>query len=854
MLNQPTLPPDSNNSKTETAIPATRLEFLLKQQSCLVIQALSIEKSVHTHLGTASHQIDDTRGELATPQQHKNMLKSSNEHRNGSQKSQSINTLVLADSMQSGATLNLGAILSRQMWLILACSVLGVSLATVYWMNTEIWYESQAKIMVSQRSPQMATGEMSSGKDQTMVDEDVLANHMEIVRSRRIVEAALERHNLAGIPSIIAQLKPDVDAAEYVIDHMALRRGGDGSAKDARILTIQLQHPNPEDSKLILEAILLEYQAFLGTQLSQAMSEAGRLVEDAQSNLETALEDAQAEYVEERQKAPVLFQGAGSGNVFLEQYKRLHEELLTLEISQSTVKTRLDKAKKILQQEAEGTPVDIDALGIIDPESLQRLGVFAGMQANAGRSAEFLAEQPQRMEEARAQYTQLLALMAEEQRLKADFGDGHPSVRKLRDEIALVKKFVTENQAKMGAVPTETVLTPALLLRTYVGFLDNDLISANERRIEMETLLADAEKQARMLVEFELKEGILRSRVDRIQLLFDGVVEQLRDLDLATGMQGYIHELLETPRVGEKVWPKLSLCGVGGLMMGLIAGLFLGIINDQQDQRFRTSAEIDSAIGIPILTRVGRFKLDGKMPIVPDNSPEGESFRVLRTLLLSDVREGRLKILSATSPLPKDGKSTILANIAAAFAKVDLKVVMVEADLRRPTFHDRFEIPDDVGLSELLRETATIDDVLVPSGVPNLTLIPAGSGVGNPSELLQSDVFDKVLAALSDRFQLVIVDVGPVLAVSDPIIVGQKSDGMLLVVRSSNDSRQQVMEAVETLRAGNVKLLGCVVNTFGSGEGFERKGYYGYYSSDRNEKGSKTLSRLANPPSNGDAG
>lgn len=790
-----------------------------------------------------------TPEESWTSQRKENMLKSSNEHRNGSHKSQSVSTLVLADSTQSGATLNLGAILSRQMWLILACSVLGVSLSAVYWMNAEIWYESQAKIMVSQRNPQMATGEMSGGKDQTMVDEDVLANHMEIVRSRRIVEAALQRHNLASIASIAAQLKPDVDAAEYVIDHMALKRGGVGSAKDARILTIQFQHPNPEDSKLILEAILLEYQAFLGTQLSQAMSQAGRLVQDAQSNLETALEDAQAEYLEERQKAPVSVQGAGSSNVFLEQYKRLHEALLTLEISQSTVKTRLDKAKKILQQEAEGTPVDMDALGIIDPESLQRLGVFAGMQANAGRSAEFLAEQPQRMEEARARYTQLLALMAEEQRLKADFGDGHPSVRKLRDEISLVKSFVTENQQQLGAIPTETALTPALLLKTYVGFLENDLISADERRIEMETLLADTEKQAKMLVEFELKEGILRSRIERTQLLFDGVVEQLRDLDLATGMQGYIHELLETPRVGERVWPKLSLCGVGGLMMGMIAGLFLAIVNDQQDQRFRSSAEIDSAIGIPILTRVGRVKLDGKMPIVPDNSPEGESFRILRTLLLSDVREGRLKILSATSPLPKDGKSTILANVAAAFAKLDMQVVMVEADLRRPTFHTRFGIPDDVGLSELLRETATIDDVLVPSGVPNLTLIPAGSGVGNPSELLQSETFDRVLASLSARFQLVIIDVGPVLAVSDPIIVGQKSDGMLLVVRSANDSRQQVMEAVETLRAGNVKMLGCVVNTYGSGEGFERRGYYGgyyggYYSSDRVEKSGDTAAKI----------
>ena len=193
--------------------------------------------------------------------------------------------------------------------------------------------------------------------------------------------------------------------------------------------------------------------------------------------------------------------------------------------------------------------------------------------------------------------------------------------------------------------------------------------------------------------------------------------------------------------------------------------------------------------------------------------------------------------MSASSPLPQDGKSTILANLAAAFAKLDMSVVLIEADMRRPTFHKRFGVPDATGLSELLRETVTIDDAIVPSGIPNLTLITAGAGVTNPSELLQGESFDRILAALRERFQLVIIDVGPVLAVSDPIIVAQKSDGMLLVVRSANDTRQQVTEAVETLRAANAKMLGCVVNTYGSGEGFERRGYYGgYYSSDRAEK------------------
>jgi capsular exopolysaccharide synthesis family protein len=205
--------------------------------------------------------------------------------------------------------------------------------------------------------------------------------------------------------------------------------------------------------------------------------------------------------------------------------------------------------------------------------------------------------------------------------------------------------------------------------------------------------------------------------------------------------------------------------------------------------------------------------------------------------LLSDIRSGKLRVISATSPLPGDGKTTILANIAACFAKLNMTVVLIEGDMRRPTFCKRFSVPDSGGLSEVLRGQLTLDDVLLPSGVPNLTIMTSGSSTVDPSELLQNETFDEMLRDLKDRFQLVIVDVGPVLAVSDPVIVAQKSDGMILVVRSSNDTRQQVIEAVETLRSANARMLGCVVNTYGSGAEFERRGYYGYYYSDRNGKG-----------------
>ena len=749
-----------------------------------------------------------------------------------------VSQVIFADSMQSQPSLRISDVLRRQRWVILGAMSLGLALGSLYWSKARVWFESSAKILVSQRDPNLASSANPGAQSDNMVEQDVLAHHMEVVRSRRIVEGALKRHSISELPSITSQLEgTEKDSADYIIDHLKLSRGGKGTAKDARSLSISFEHTDADDARLVLEAIVVEYQLFLGEQLSRAMSEANTLVKDARDNLESELEKVQQEYITARQNAPVLFQGEDSSNVYLEQYRRLHEELLTLDIQESSSASRLEKAKAVLAKKAEGREITIADLGIIDTDSLSRLGIFAGMQSNAAKGTVFLSDQSDRQEQAR-----LVAALVEKQvelrRLEAELGARHPDVIILKDEIEFKKEKIEERESALAPGMADVELTPEGLLSAYIAFLENDVTAIAERRNELALLKDDAEKQARVLVEYELKEGIIKSRVDRTQTLFDGLVEQLRGLDLASGMHGYIHELLESPRKGEKVWPSLAMCGIGGIMLGLVGGLFASVMIDQLDTRFRTSSEIDSAIGLPILTRVGGFKTDGAFPIVADNSPEGESFRILRTLLLTDIRSGQLRVISATSPLPGDGKTTILANIAASFAKLNMSVVLIEADMRRPTFHKRFNVPDERGLSDVLKGKCSLDDVLIPSGVQNLTLMTSGSGAADPSELLQHEVFDELLVSLKERFQLVIVDVGPVLAVSDPVIVAQKSDGMLLVVRSSNDTRQQVIDAVETLRSANAKMLGCIVNTYGSGHEFERRGYYGYYYSDRNGKGS----------------
>lgn len=737
---------------------------------------------------------------------------------------------LLQEPPQSVATVNLVEVLRRQFWLIVFCTVLGCVAGWQYVEKTPVWYETRATVLVSQRNSGLAgaAGAGSVAAGESVISEEILANHMALLHSRRNIENALQKAGLSELDSIVSELDDDQDVTDYVIDNLSLSRGGKGDSRAARSLDLEFQHTHAADAQRILQSVVDEYMAVVDQQFADSLAIANNLVIKDQDRIQKDLQQAQEELHQARRAAPVLFTGQGSSNVYVEQYRVLANQLVTAELDEVTIKGRLEKANRVAKQyEDLSMNMPIEALGVIDTESLERLGVFAGMKANSTRIADIQMNQPERQEEARAQYTHLLRLMSEKKRLEADFGSGHPDVQKLQGEIDLVEEFLEDHQVKEEVQEDEPQLTSRQLLDAYIGFLKSEIQANAERKAELTARVENAEKRARSLVDFEMQDEILRSRIDRNQQLFDGLVEQLRTLNLASGVDGYIHEILEEPRLGIKIWPRLSICGAAGFLLGLISGLFLALINDQRNAKFHSAQELDNALGMPVLGYVDRLPVGNTQGLVASDAIQGEAFRMLRAMLLSDVREGRLSTLTATSPAPGDGKSTILMNVAATFASLGMPVVIVEADMRRPTFRKRMKLNNEFGLSEILGGSCLMEDAMTIGVAPNLSVIHAGAPTASPAELLESEAFDALLKELRTQFVLTIVDVGPVLAVSDSLSVAQKVDGTILVVRPSADTRSQISGAAEMLRAGGVNLLGMVVNAYGSSKQFQ-SGHYGY--------------------------
>src|SRR5690606_17579793 len=135
-------------------------------------------------------------------------------------------------------------------------------------------------------------------------------------------------------------------------------------------------------------------------------------------------------------------------------------------------------------------------------------------------------------------------------------------------------------------------ITPEKLMQAYVGFLRNDMDAYEQRRNELLVMAAEAEEQSKQLIEFELRDRMMQAEINRKQSLYNGIMDQLRNLDTATGLSGFIHEVLDAPREGEIVWPNLAICGLGGILLGLMCGAGIAMMTDQMDNRFRTPSEI----------------------------------------------------------------------------------------------------------------------------------------------------------------------------------------------------------------------------------------------------------------------
>ena len=213
--------------------------------------------------------------------------------------------------------------------------------------------------------------------------------------------------------------------------------------------------------------------------------------------------------------------------------------------------------------------------------------------------------------------------------------------------------------------------------------------------------------------------------------------------------------------------------------------------------------------------------------LVDSSSPVSEQYRTIRTnIQFASSADEQLKTLVVTSSGPSEGKSTTSANLATVFAKSGQKVLLVDADMRKPTVHKTFLLNNQEGLSTVLTTKKNIVEIAQSSAIENLTVLTSGTKAPNPSELLGSQKMNKIMDEARNNYDIVIFDMPPVVTVTDAQIMASKADGTLLVVREGKTRKDDLKKAKELLTMVKARLLGVVYN------GTEQSKDQGYYYSD----------------------
>ena len=283
-----------------------------------------------------------------------------------------------------------------------------------------------------------------------------------------------------------------------------------------------------------------------------------------------------------------------------------------------------------------------------------------------------------------------------------------------------------------------------------------------------------------------------------------------------------------------------------GALLGLILGVGAAFFLEYLDRTVRTSADVETLLSIPVLGIIPRLRKlmpeaeeddgRGELPLMvalDPLDPAAEAYRNLRmNLMFMSTDDEPIRTLLFSSPGPNEGKSTTSINFAVMLAQQGQRVLLIDADLRRPALHRAMDVLREPGLTNLLVGDAEIREAVRPNVLPNLDLLPSGPFPPNPSELLNSKTMQRLLEEFEGKYSHLILDTPPILAVTDSSILGAHTDGVVLVLRSGETEQRAAERAVDQLRRVGVRVFGAVLNEVASTtveESYYMQYYYSYH-------------------------
>ena len=360
------------------------------------------------------------------------------------------------------------------------------------------------------------------------------------------------------------------------------------------------------------------------------------------------------------------------------------------------------------------------------------------------------------------------------------------------------------------------------------------------------------ERRESITVDLEAQAGVLRDQLGEISDQLDQTTsdEQFTALDQERKSYEFQLDQLETSinlanqsgatvidaaQVDSKpVSPTPRRTTAFALIVGLFLGIAVALLVDYFDNSLRGEDDLGKAVAVPVLGVIPRLKhwKQKEAHVVTREEPTSapaEAYRAFRTAVHYLSFDRGLKVIQITSAKPGDGKTTTSTNLAVASARAGQSVLLIDCDLRRPRVHEFFGLRNEVGFTTSL-VGASLDEVIQEvEGEPRLSIISSGPQLPDPSEILASATARGFIESTRERFDLVIIDSPPVLAVSDPLVLLGSVDGVILVASAKQSDRRDVVRATEQLSQLDTVILGTVLNSFDQTSSSDYRQNYGVY-------------------------
>jgi capsular exopolysaccharide synthesis family protein len=433
-------------------------------------------------------------------------------------------------------------------------------------------------------------------------------------------------------------------------------------------------------------------------------------------------------------------------------------------------------------------------------------------------------------------------LQSQYARESTQFGPNYPGVQEIGNQLKQVQTSIQAEIKRIG------------------GRLEGDYRAALQREQLLQTALDKQKIEANKLNERAIQYSLLKRDLDTNQQLYDNLLQRMKEASVAAAMKAGNIRIVDPARAPTApISPNIPRNLFLGLFGGLAAGIVLAFLVEVLDNTVRTPEQVLTVSALPSLgivpmssSRALAAESNGnsKVELIAHHYPKSEiaeSYRALRTSILLSSSGAPPQVILITSALPQEGKTTTCLNSGIVLAQQGGKIIVIDADLRRPSVHESLGIRATGGLSTVLAGSTTPDEVIVRSPqLPNLFVLPAGPTPPQPAELLGSEQMKQLVQRLRGEYHHIVIDTPPALSVTDAVALSILADSVVLVIRSGSTSKEALRRTRELLFRVNAKVTGVVVNAldlrspdlrnyYYSGVNYYKKRYYRYYDDSHTE-------------------